>query len=182
MGLHTGVADADAPRATSESTCTAALGGALAHGGQIVISPATAALLDGETLRDLGLHRLKDFEGATRLYQLGTRRVPAASHAGERRPADPGDPLPRTRARAVRGGVARVRARPTGTDDPRPGRHREDPLRPGARPTARRGRGWRNRLLRARATSRPGPRAPDDRRPARGRVGRRRRDRCPGRR
>lgn len=36
-----------------------------------MLSPATAALLDGHTLLDLGLHRLEDFERSTRLYQLG---------------------------------------------------------------------------------------------------------------
>jgi predicted ATPase len=49
---------------------------ALAHGGQILLSPATAALLEGEQLLDLGVHRLKDFEGSTRLYQLGLGRFP----------------------------------------------------------------------------------------------------------
>jgi predicted ATPase len=49
---------------------------ALAHGDQILVSPATAALLDSEPLRDLGQHRLKDFDGAVRLYQLGDREFP----------------------------------------------------------------------------------------------------------
>ena len=71
IGLHTG-----APLATGEGY----VGGdvhrgariaALAHGRQTLLSAATAALLDGVELRDLGLHRLKDFDGATRVYQLG---------------------------------------------------------------------------------------------------------------
>lgn len=45
--------------------------GGARSGGQIMLSPATAALLDGHTLLDLGLHRLEDFERSTRLYQLG---------------------------------------------------------------------------------------------------------------
>jgi class 3 adenylate cyclase len=48
----------------------------LAHGRQIVVSPTTAALLDGETLLDLGSHRLADFEGTTRLRQLGAGAFP----------------------------------------------------------------------------------------------------------
>ena len=55
---------------------------ALAHGGQIVLSPATAALLDGHELRDLGVHRLKDFEGGTRLAQLGAGEFPPLRSPG----------------------------------------------------------------------------------------------------
>ena len=33
-------------------------------------------MLDGEVLVDLGTHPLKDFEGATRLYQLGDGEFP----------------------------------------------------------------------------------------------------------
>ncbi|HSI98596.1 MAG TPA: adenylate/guanylate cyclase domain-containing protein, partial [Gaiellaceae bacterium] len=55
---------------------------ALAHGGQIVLSPSTAALLDGHSLRDLGLHRLKDFDGATRLSQLGQGEFPPLRSPG----------------------------------------------------------------------------------------------------
>ncbi|HZC30767.1 MAG TPA: tetratricopeptide repeat protein, partial [Gaiellaceae bacterium] len=40
------------------------------------LSPTTAALLDGAALVDVGMHRLKDFEGATRLYQLGPGEFP----------------------------------------------------------------------------------------------------------
>src|ERR687892_1136498 len=76
MGLHTG-----APRVTGEGYVgidvhRGARVAALAHGGQIVLSPATAALLDGRELHDLGLHRLKDLEGATRLSQLGPGEYP----------------------------------------------------------------------------------------------------------
>jgi predicted ATPase/class 3 adenylate cyclase len=76
MGLHTGV-----PTPTSEGYVGLDVHrgsriAALAHGDQIVVSPSTAALLAGEPLRDLGQHRLKDFEGAVRLYQLGEREFP----------------------------------------------------------------------------------------------------------
>ncbi len=71
MGLHTG-----SPKLTPEGYVgvdvhRGARVAALAHGGQIVLSPTSAALLEGRPLADLGLHRLRDFEGATRLYQLG---------------------------------------------------------------------------------------------------------------
>ncbi|MBA3434038.1 MAG: adenylate/guanylate cyclase domain-containing protein [Actinobacteria bacterium] len=76
MGLHTG-----APTTTGEGYVgidvhRGARVAALAHGGQVVVSQATAALLDAEPLRDLGLHRLKDFEVATRLFQLGAGDFP----------------------------------------------------------------------------------------------------------
>jgi predicted ATPase/class 3 adenylate cyclase/Tfp pilus assembly protein PilF len=52
-----------------------------AHGGQVLLSATTAALLDDElsaemTLRDLGPHRLKDLAAPQRLYQLGTGDFP----------------------------------------------------------------------------------------------------------
>ena len=92
MGLHTGV-----PLQTSEGYVgidvhRGARVAALAHGGQVVISPATAALLDGETLLDLGLHRLKDFGGATRLHQLGD-----TTHPPLRTPGSIDLPTPATR-------------------------------------------------------------------------------------
>ena len=55
---------------------------ALAHGEQILVSPTTAALLEAEPLRDLGLHRLKDFDGAVHLYQLGEREFPPLRSPG----------------------------------------------------------------------------------------------------
>src|SRR5262245_9025331 len=40
------------------------------HGGQVVVSESTFAFLDGDGLRDLGLHRLKGLLEPIRLYQL----------------------------------------------------------------------------------------------------------------
>jgi predicted ATPase len=40
------------------------------HGGQILVSGSTAALLSGVDLRDLGEHRLRDLSGGERLYQV----------------------------------------------------------------------------------------------------------------
>ena len=82
MGLHTGT-----PRVTGEGYVgidvhRGARVAALAHGGQVVLSPATAALLDGHELRDLGVHRLKDFEGGTRLAQLGAGLFPPLRSPG----------------------------------------------------------------------------------------------------
>jgi predicted ATPase/class 3 adenylate cyclase len=76
MGLHTGVPTFTGEGYVGSDVHRGARVAALAHGGQIVLSPATAALLDGGALRDLGLHRLKDFEAATRLWQLGDGQFP----------------------------------------------------------------------------------------------------------
>jgi predicted ATPase/class 3 adenylate cyclase len=76
MGLHTGTPTLAGVGYVGVDVHRGARVGALAHGRQIVVSPATAALLDGEHLGDLGLHRLKDFEGATRLFQLGPGSFP----------------------------------------------------------------------------------------------------------
>ena len=76
MGLHTGSPTLAGEGYVGVDVHRGARMGSLAHGGQIVVSPATAALLDGEPLRDLGLHRLKDFDSATRLFQLGDEQFP----------------------------------------------------------------------------------------------------------
>jgi predicted ATPase len=76
MGLHTGTPTVTAEGYVGVDVHRGARVAALAHGGQIVLSPTTAALLDGAELRDLGLHRLKDFDGAVRLLQLGLDEFP----------------------------------------------------------------------------------------------------------
>lgn len=45
------------------------------HGGQVVVSQATRALVDAE-LSQLGEHRLKDFDEPIVLFQLGSRQFP----------------------------------------------------------------------------------------------------------
>jgi predicted ATPase/class 3 adenylate cyclase len=52
------------------------------HGGQVLLSEATHRLVEGKlvgglSLRDLGLHRLKDLSAPQRLYQLGEEEFPA---------------------------------------------------------------------------------------------------------
>jgi class 3 adenylate cyclase len=56
---------------------------AAGHGGQILLSNATAGIvedlqLDGAELRDLGEHRLKDIELPQRLFQLNVSGLPSA--------------------------------------------------------------------------------------------------------
>src|SRR5919108_1009295 len=82
MGLHTGTPTVTAEGYVGADVHRGARVAALAHGDQILVSSATAALLDGEVLVDLGTHRLKDFEGATRLYQLGPGEFPPLRSPG----------------------------------------------------------------------------------------------------
>ena len=71
IGLHTG-----APLLTDEGYVGAdvhhaARIGAAGHGGQVLVSAATAALVRGDELITLGEHRLKDFGVPAPIYQLG---------------------------------------------------------------------------------------------------------------
>ena len=50
---------------------------AVGHGGQVLVSETTKALLDAHTrLRDLGAHRLKDLSRPQQLYQLEVDGLP----------------------------------------------------------------------------------------------------------
>ncbi|MEO5704559.1 MAG: adenylate/guanylate cyclase domain-containing protein [Candidatus Limnocylindrales bacterium] len=51
--------------------------GAAGHGGQVLVSAATTALLGTGGLRDLGLHRLKDLSAPEHIFQLGVDDFPA---------------------------------------------------------------------------------------------------------
>lgn len=76
MGLHTGAPTTTAEGYAGIDVHRGARVAALAHGGQVVISAATAALLDDELLLDLGRHRLKDFDAPAQLFQLGSAEFP----------------------------------------------------------------------------------------------------------
>jgi predicted ATPase/class 3 adenylate cyclase len=78
MGLHSGEALVADDRYVGLAVHRAARVAAAAHGGQVLLSPSTAALLqDGSLrLRDLGEHRLKDLSAPLRLYQLGDTAFP----------------------------------------------------------------------------------------------------------
>ena len=76
MGLHTGTPLVTDEGYVGDDVHFAARVGASAHGGQVVLSGATRALVDGLSFTDLGEHRLKDIEGAVPIYQLGEERFP----------------------------------------------------------------------------------------------------------
>ena len=76
MGLHTGT-----PLLTDEGYVgadvhRAARIAAAGHGRQVLVSVATASLLESTDLRNLGEHRLKDLSAPQRIYQLGDADFP----------------------------------------------------------------------------------------------------------
>ncbi len=81
MGLHTGAPLRTAEGYVGMDVHRAARIAAAGHGGQILISSTTAALIAGSSedlpLTDLGEHRLKDLAAPERLYQLGAEEHPA---------------------------------------------------------------------------------------------------------
>ena len=78
VGIHTGEPALDPPKYVGMDVHRAARIMSAAHGGQVVLSPSTVALLESESfdLRDLGVHRLKDLIAGERLYQLGFADFP----------------------------------------------------------------------------------------------------------
>lgn len=75
IGMHTGEAPLVGEEYIGLDVHHAARVAASAHGGQIVISEATRGLVegslpDGLSVRDLGMHRLKDLSRPERLFQL----------------------------------------------------------------------------------------------------------------
>ena len=76
MGLHSGTPHLTEEGYVGADVHRAARIAACGHGGQLLISAATAALLGPDGLRDLGEHRLKDLSAPERIYQLGDADFP----------------------------------------------------------------------------------------------------------
>jgi predicted ATPase len=78
VGIHTGEPALDPPKYVGLDVHQAARVMSAAHGGQVVVSPSTAALLDEGSfeLVGLGSHRLKDFDEPVSLSQLGGASFP----------------------------------------------------------------------------------------------------------
>jgi predicted ATPase/class 3 adenylate cyclase len=75
MGIHSGEASRTAAGLVGFDVHRAARIAAAAHGGQVVLSATTAALVrdslpDGARLKDLGAHRLKDLGRPEQIFQL----------------------------------------------------------------------------------------------------------------
>jgi len=81
MGLHTGEGRMGGDDYLSIDVNRAARIAAAGHGGQVLLSDATRALVeqdlpDGVSLRDLGEHRLKDLALPLRIFQLRIEGLP----------------------------------------------------------------------------------------------------------
>jgi predicted ATPase/class 3 adenylate cyclase len=82
MGVHTGEGQLAGGDYVGIDVHRAARIAAAGHGGQILLSDATRALVEPNlpaafTLHDLGLHRLKDLARPERLYQLAVQGLPS---------------------------------------------------------------------------------------------------------
>jgi predicted ATPase/class 3 adenylate cyclase/DNA-binding XRE family transcriptional regulator len=82
MGLHTGTAQVVGDHYIGLDVHRGARIAAAGHGGQVLLSWTTCALVESEisegiALRDLGEHRLKDLQRAERLYQVVLPDVPS---------------------------------------------------------------------------------------------------------
>jgi predicted ATPase/class 3 adenylate cyclase len=82
MGLHTGTPQLVGDHYVGLDVHRAARIAAAGHGGQVLLSQTTRDLTEyglphDATLRDLGIHRLKDLQHAERLYQLVFPDLPA---------------------------------------------------------------------------------------------------------
>ena len=75
VGMHTGEPVIDPPKYVGADVHKAARIMSAAHGGQVLLSPATRELVDADAL-DLGKHQLKDFAEPVSLFQLGAGRFP----------------------------------------------------------------------------------------------------------
>jgi predicted ATPase len=71
IGLHSGTPFVGEEGYVGPDVHRAARIAAAGHGGQILVSAATAALVDEAALHDLGPHRLKDLSTPERIYQVG---------------------------------------------------------------------------------------------------------------
>jgi predicted ATPase/class 3 adenylate cyclase len=76
MGIHTGTPHLGDEGYVGVDVHRAARIAAAGHGGQVLVSASTVALVDTDGLRDLGEHRLKDLSAPERLYQFGDGDFP----------------------------------------------------------------------------------------------------------
>jgi predicted ATPase/class 3 adenylate cyclase len=77
MGLHSGEVEERGGDYFGRAVNWAARLMSAAHGGQVLCSGATAALLDTEPLVDLGDHVLRDLDRPVHVFQVGERIFPA---------------------------------------------------------------------------------------------------------
>ena len=71
IGVHTGEVSVNETGYVGLEVHRAARIAAAGHGGQVLVSSSTAALVGAEGLRDLGEHRFKDLAAPERVFQMG---------------------------------------------------------------------------------------------------------------
>jgi class 3 adenylate cyclase len=76
MGVHTGEPSVGGEGYLGVDVVRAARICSAAHGGQVLVSETTRALVGAADLKDLGLHHLKDMEHPERLFQLELPDLP----------------------------------------------------------------------------------------------------------
>ena len=76
VGIHTGTPLLSSEGYVGHDVHRAARIAAAGHGGQVLVSASTAALVGLDGLCDLGEHRLKDLSAPERIYQLGDGEFP----------------------------------------------------------------------------------------------------------
>lgn len=117
MGLHTGQGQLAGGDYVGLDVHRAARIAAAGHGGQILVSDATRALVAPNlpatlTLHDLGLHRLKDLARPERLYQLAVEGLPSKFPPPRSLDARPNNlPLQLTRFIGRQGEIAEIKRR-----------------------------------------------------------------------
>ena len=135
------------------------------HGGQVLLSAATARARRGSSCTDLGEHRLKDIAAAVPIFQLGSGAFPPLKTISNTNLPRPASSFV-GRERELLEVFAPLEARAAGDAD-RPRRHGEDAARArgrgDARPEYKAGVFW----VGLAAAPRPGARQRDDRPDAR---------------
>jgi predicted ATPase/class 3 adenylate cyclase len=76
MGVHTGAPTVTAEGYVGEDVHLGARIAASGHGGQVLLSKSTREVVGRAEVRDLGEHRLKDFDQPVWIYQLGDALFP----------------------------------------------------------------------------------------------------------
>ena len=130
VGLHTGTPLLADEGYVGDDVHFAARVASSGHGGQVVLSGATAAVVDVE-LVDLGEHRLKDIPNAVPIFQLGSGSFPPLKTISNTNLPRPASSFVGRDARA-RGGRVAARSGSPPRHAHRSRRHREDPARPGS--------------------------------------------------
>ena len=99
IGVHTGTPLVTEEGYFGDDVHFVARLAAAGHGGQVLVSAATAALAASNTLVDLGEHGLKDIDGPVAILQLGEGAFPPLKTISNTN-------LPRPRARSSAGSAS----------------------------------------------------------------------------